>query len=76
MDWHEVATACIGLLFAIGGYLWTQSARQVHELNVKMDRHIQDDNLNFSRAFEKMSDNQIELLKRISGRWTDDDRRH
>lgn len=71
MDWHEVALGAIGLLLIVGGFVWTQTVLQLGKLGAKMDAHQESDRLEFAGLNEKISQNQIAILSRISGRWGD-----
>lgn len=71
MDWHEIAEALIGLLIAIGGWVWTRVVAQVDGLRKDFDQHARSDNKEFADLNEKINENQVALLNRISGRWND-----
>lgn len=70
-DWHEVAIGAIGLLFVIGGWVWSQTVRQLNRQGEKLDAHMDDDRREFAAIRSDMGRNQVELLTRISGRWGD-----
>ncbi len=80
MDWHEVALGAIAMLVALGGYLWTTTAKRIDKtgeymgkLFEKLETHANDDSTRFAEVMSKMNEYHIETLGRINGRWKDRD---
>lgn len=71
MDWHEVALGLMAIIIAIGGWVWSQAVSQIGKLSDKMDSHQESDRVEFADLNQRISDNQVALLNRISGRWND-----
>lgn len=71
MDWHEVALGLMAIIITAGGWVWTNTIKQLGKLGDKMDEHQQSDSAEFAALHREISDNQIALLERIAGRWND-----
>lgn len=71
MDWHEIALGLMGIIIAAGGWVWTQTIAQLSKLGDKMDSHQQSDSDEFAALHQEINKNQIALLERIAGRWSD-----